>query len=205
MHTTDTRVHATAGNSQRNVSVTRADAPFSYASADVLARYFARMGELAAAVTSRGRSPIVYVCGGGGAGLYTSTGMARRARLIHDLAPAYCLTYRAVWPVVARPGSLGELPEFPAGLASMLSRVDGVAIMLDASGLIGAATAAVIAAARSARMPIVVRSAGGVLTPLVDCQMRAVKTGARIDLPRGMPDRGTLRAAFAAMGVGVTA
>lgn len=133
-----------------------------------------------------------------------ATAIRQRADLERVISPARTIYYRAVWPMLAKPGTLGELPAYPAGIEVMVSRIDGLVVMLHPAGGLTSDVLAEIRAARAAGLPILVRAPGGGLVPLVDCRIRAGVTGYRVDLPGPAGDnanrRATLTAALAAIG-----
>jgi hypothetical protein len=158
-------------------------------------------GDQVSARLAAGGFPLVYIAGYGTSG-GPAAALRQRAELERTLAPCRMLHYRAVWPMLARPGSLGELPMYPDGIAAMCDRVDGLIVILPPAGYVSSAVRAEIAAARAAVLPILVRIGGGVLVPLVDCQIIPSEYRARIVVPAPLHKRReTLTAALAAMGV----
>lgn len=194
------RAHA-APAKRGNTPIT-VHAPDTYATPETLARYVAAMTLRAEMGAKSGRPAVIYLAGLD-RGRSPAAAIRHRAEVERVLSPARTVYYRAVWPMVARPGSLGELPAYPAGIEVMAARIDGVVVMLSPTGLLPSDVLAEIRAVRERTVPIVVRAPGGALVPLVDCRMRPGAGGlVRVELPaaRHGGRRETLTVALAAMG-----
>jgi hypothetical protein len=175
-------------------------APATFGDAEKLARFLVEMQRRAG--SRRNTAPVVYLAGAGHESANPAAAMRHRAELDVRLAPARMVSRQTVWSAFGRPGALGQLPPYPAGIDAMAAAVDGMVVMLPAHGTLRADVADEVTAGRTARLPILVRAPGGLLVPLVDCRTApAGDGGTRVELPAAADDRETLRAALAAIGV----